>query len=182
MAAYSEKAQPFLDAIADAVFNSITVRDWLIRGTRAQAHYAGAPVLIDEQRAVRWRKKPTIQPFWANYHCGKDDRCTCRIAGSRSLESDAIFFFRNTLGHTLALHVEYKHPNEPFRPGQPEGYPLRAACFTKTHSQRPSLNAHDDWIAILFCGDETLRDSRSRNFDRVITHSEARGMIPSYPR
>src|SRR5438309_384879 len=114
MAGYSDKAQPYLDAIAESVFASQAVRDWLIEGTLAAASYLEADVLNDEQRAVRWAKKPTKQPFWANYFCGRDSRCTCRIAGSRSLESDAIFFLRNCERRVLGVHVEFKHRNEAF--------------------------------------------------------------------
>ena len=81
--AYSGKAQPYLDAIAESVFASQTVRDWLIIGTPAERAFTGASVLIDEQRAVRWTTKETKQPFWANYWCGRDSRCTCRIEGSK---------------------------------------------------------------------------------------------------
>lgn len=182
MAGYSQKAQPYLDAIAEGVFMSRDVRDWLVRGTPVQAKYTGADVLIDEQRRVRWRKGTTRQPFWANYFCGRDSRCTCRVAGSRSLESDAIFFLKDNLRHVLAIHVEFKHRNEPFRFGQPEGYPLRAACFAKTHALRPTMNAHHDWVTVLFCDEQALSDPRLANFQRVITHAEARRAIPNFPR
>lgn len=172
MPAYSGKAQPYLDAIAESVFKSTDVRDWLITGTPAEASYVGSEVLIDEQRAVRWRTKPTKQPFWANYWCGLDSRCTCRIEGSRGLESDAIFFFRNHLNRVLAVHIEFKHPGESFGFGQPEAYPLRAACFTKTFQTRPTLNSHHDWTTVLFCGSESLSDERLSHFQRVITHRE----------
>jgi hypothetical protein len=177
----SGKAQPYLDAIAESVFTSQGVRDWLITGTPAEANYTGCGVLIDEQREVRWRPGPTKQPFWANYHCGRDSSCTCRINGSRALESDAIFFFRNNLKRILAVHVEFKHPKEPFKFGQPEAYPLRAACFVETHHERPRLNAHHDSTTVIFCGVESLSDQRLSNFQRVITHSEAAGMIATYP-
>ena len=133
MPAYSGKAQPYLDAIADAVFASPDVRNWLIKGIPAEADYAGAQALVDEQRAVRWHKQRTKQPFWANYWCGRDSRCTCRIEGSKGLESDAIFFLQNSSNRVLAVHIEFKHPNEAFGYGQPEAYPLRAACFAATH-------------------------------------------------
>lgn len=181
MTAYSGKAQPYLDAIAESVFTSQDVRDWLIRGTPAEASYIGCDVLVEEQRAVRWRTRPTKQPFWANYWCGRDKRCTCRIDGSKGLESDAIFFLRNTLNRVLALHVEFKHPREPFSFGQPEAYPLRADCFAKTHHERLTLNAHHDWTTAVFCGAESLSDSRISHFQRVITHSEASRVIKAYP-
>jgi hypothetical protein len=181
MPAYSGKAQPYLDAIAESVFTSQDVRDWLVKDTPAEANYTGSSVLIDEQRDVRWRSKQTKQPFWANYWCGLDSRCTCRIEGSKGLESDAIFFFRNKSNRVLAVHVEFKHRNEPFGFGQPEAYPLRAACFAKTYHQRRTLNAHHDWTTVIFCGPEALADVRLRHFQRVITHDEAATIIAAYP-
>jgi hypothetical protein len=178
MSAYSEKAQPYLEAIAESVFASQEFRDWLIRGTAVEANYIGSNVLIDEQRAKRG---PTKQPFWANYHCGRDSRCTCRIEGSRALESDAIFFFRNSVGRVLAVHIEFKHSKEPFRPGQPAAYERRADCFLKTYDERRTLNAHHDWTTVLFCGPEARADSQVSHFQRVITHTEAAIMIPTYP-
>jgi len=179
--AYSGKAQPYLDPIAESVFTSQDVRDWLITGTPVEVDYVGSGVLIDEQRTTRWHTRPTTQPFWANYWCGRDSRCTCRIDGSRGLESDAIFFFRNSSDRVLAVHIEFKHPNESFQFGQPEAYPLRAACFAKTYRERPTLNAHDDWTTVIFCGSEALSDQRISYFQRVITHSEATKMIAAYP-
>jgi hypothetical protein len=182
MPAYSGKAQPYLDAIAEGLFASQEIRDWLLVGTSMAEQYTGAKVLIDEQRAVRWRVKPTKQPFWANYWCGRDSRCTCRIEGSKGLESDAIFFLRNDLARVLAVHVEFKHTGEAFSYGQPEAYPLRAACFAKTYHERPTLNRHDHWMTVLFCGEETLIDQRLTYFQRVITHGEAARMIRAYPK
>lgn len=181
MAAYSSKAQPYLDAIAEAVFASAEVRDWLIRGTPAEANYRGAEILSDEQRDVRWRRRKTTQPFWANYFCGRDAACTCRIEGSRGLETDAMFFVRNGSGRVLAIHLEFKHPYEQFGFGQPEAYPLRAECFSKTYQSRPTVNAHQDWMTVLFCGSEALSDPRVACFQRVITHNEAAGVIAGYP-
>lgn len=181
VAAYSQKAQPFLNAIADGIFTSVEVRNWLIAQTNAASSYKSAAILIEEQKAVRWHKKPTLQPFWANYHCGRDADCTCRIVGSKSLESDAIFFLQNGSGRILAVHIEFKHPKEPFGFGQPEGYPMRADCFARTHRERSTLNAHDDWITVIFCDEATLSDQRLSHFERVITHREAAAMIPNYP-
>jgi len=182
MPAYSGKAQPYLDAIADSAFASQDVRDWLIKGTPVEAEYTGSGVLIDEQRAVRWRTKRTKQPFWANYWCGRDRDCMCRIDGSKALESDAIFFFRNSLNRVLAAHIEFKHADEDFSSGQPEAYPLRAACFSKTYNKRSTLNAHHDWTTVIFCGTEARSDRRLSYFQRIIAHEEAAGMIAGYPR
>ena len=182
MPAYSGKAQPYLNAIADSVFTSQRTRDWLIKGTPTEAEYLGATVLYDEQRAVRWRLKTTKQPFWANYWCGRDARCTCRVEGSKGLESDAIFFFRNRVARVLAVHIEFKHRNEPFGFGQPECYSLRAACFAKTCAKRRTLNAHHDWTTVIFCGPESRGDAKLSHFQRVITHDEAANMIEAYPK
>jgi hypothetical protein len=182
MAGYSAKAQPYLNAVAEGIYSSRQIRDWLIKGTPAELTYTGAHVLIEEQQAVRWAKKPTKQPFWANYFCGRDSLCECRIEGSKSLESDAIFFLRNASARVLAVHVEFKHPNESFGFGQPEGYPLRAACFA-TGTYRPTtVNGHHDWTTVIFCGAECLSDPRLSHFHRVITHSEAAIMISAYPK
>lgn len=43
------------------------------------------------------------------------------------------------------------------------------------------MNAHHDWVTVIFCGEEALLDERLKHFQRVITHSEAAGMIGSYP-
>jgi hypothetical protein len=176
--AYSGKAQPYLDAIARAVFASQQVRDWLLQGTPAEASYRGSVAMEDGPRLIR---SGTKQPFWANHFCGRDSRCICRVDGSRALESDAIFFLRNASSRVLAMHIEFKHSREAFQLGQPEGYPLRAACFARTHQERSTLYPHDDWTTSIFCGPEALTDPRLVHFQRVIPHDEARSMIPGYP-
>lgn len=181
MKSYSHQAQPYLDAIAEGAFDSRDIRNWIISGTPAEGAYTDARILIDDQRAVRWLRKPTKQPFWANYHCGLDSKCVCRPPETKRLESDAIFFLENPAGRVLAIHVELKRPNEAFLDGQAEAYPMRAACFAKTHQDRPTLNAHHDWTTVLFCGPEKLSDPRIANFKRVITHDEAAPMLPGYP-
>ncbi len=181
MSDYSAKALPYLCAIAQSVFTSQDVRDWLIEGTVVAAEYTGSKVLEFEQEAVRWAKGKTKQPFWSNYHCGRDSQCTCRVEGSRSLESDAIFFFQNAKSRVLAVHVEFKRPGESFLHGQPEGYPCRAKCFVETWRDRPTLNEHHDWTTVLFCGPETLLDARCSFFSRLIVHSDAAQKISGYP-
>lgn len=181
MPGYSAKAQPFLDAVAEAIFASRAIRKWLLQGTDHWRAYADAEVLYEEQYEVRCGKNKMIQPFWANYWCGKDKNCACRIEGSNALESDAIFFLRNTSGRVLAMHLEFKHANEPFGYGQPEAYPLRGACFAETHKVRQNLNSHEDWMCVLICDKTTLGDERVSHFHRVITHQEASQRFPRWP-
>ena len=109
--AYSSKAQPFLDTIAEAVFLRQTVRDWLVAETRHAQVYTGAKSLHRERERLR---PDTKQPFYCNYWCGKDSPCTCRIEGSRSLETDAMFFLEAGSGRRLGVHVEFNHAGEPF--------------------------------------------------------------------
>lgn len=174
MAGYSSKAQPYLDAIADGVFSSQDFRDWLVAGTPAAASYTGSFALFEEQRDLRWRKRTTKQPFWANYHCGRDGECVCRIDGSVALESDAVFYLRNTHRRTLALHIEFKHRGEPLRYGQSEGYALRAECFrSHFHHSHPYSLPHDDWTTIIFCDEGFLVDQRVTHFQHAISHQAA---------
>jgi len=181
MPSCSAKAQPYLDAIAYSFFSSGDFRTWLLSGTRHENAYKHAVPLEAEQREVRWKYKPTKQPFWANYYCGRGLACVCQIEGSQSLESDAIFFLRNSEESTLAIHIEFKHPKETLLFGQPEAYPLRAACFARTHDQRKTLNSHNDWTTTLFCGEETLSDPRLNNFEKVVLFDEASRRITRWP-
>ena len=90
---YSHTAQPSLDAIAAAVISEQSVRDWLVATTRHGSVYKGARSLDREQESIRGTSMK--QPFYCNHWCGKDSRCTCRIEGSRSLETDAMFFLES---------------------------------------------------------------------------------------
>lgn len=175
---YSDKAQPYLDAIAAAVFASQSVRDWLVADTPLAREYRGASSLHHEQKSLR---PGTKQPFYCNYWCGKDSRCTCRIDGSRSLETDAMFFMEAGSRRRLAVHVEFKHAGEPLRPGQAEGYPLRASCWADRSKRPRSVLPHDDWLTVIFCGDMETDGEAVASFDRRIGHGEARRTIPGYP-
>jgi hypothetical protein len=80
------------------------------------------------------------------------------------------------------LHVAFKHLREPFEFGQPEGYPLRAACIARTHNQRSALNPPADWANGDIRRSDFSPDPRLSNFQRVITHAEASRMIRGYTR
>lgn len=60
MPGYSEKAQPFLDAIGHAVLSSVEIRDWILTGIPSAISYIGSKTLADDQRAKRGATK---QPF-----------------------------------------------------------------------------------------------------------------------
>jgi len=184
-----------MDAIAEAVFSSSEMRNWMIQGTPMQEKYADSDILspsndatlLKRQEDMRKRQEKTGKrpedglQFYENYWCGRDKKCTCHPEGSTAVESDAIFFFKNDAGRILAVHVEFKHENEKFKYGQAESYPHRAACFVETWRERTNMNEHHDWATVLICGAEKLKDSDSSHFQRVITHGELRERIPNYP-
>lgn len=180
MPGYSEKAQPFLNAIAASMFSSQVVRNWAVQCTPFEESYFGSEALVEEPRHARWKRKKTVQPFWANYWCGRDALCTCRENGT-GIETDAIFFLRNSARRVLALHLEFKHARERFGLGQREAYSRRARCFQETYASRPSLIPHDDWTTILICDEQSATEETRSFFHRVITHSQAAGMIKDYP-
>ena len=174
---YSYKALPYLDAIATGVFSEQSVRDWLVATTRHASAYEGARSLHLDQQSIR----PKPERYYCTYHCGKDSNCTCRIDGSKSLETDAMFFLEALSGRRLGVHVEFKHPGERFGFGQAEGYPLRAACWADRVRCPGTVLPHDDWLTVIFCGDAEIHDRSVAPFDRRIGHSEACGVIPGYP-
>jgi hypothetical protein len=163
------------------VREDILFRRFLISNTVFSEPYADAEALWEEQWRRRDRFDSMKGPFWSNYFCGKDSRCECRPPDAASLESDAIFFFRNGAGRVLAIHVEFKKTGEGFEPGQPEGYQLRASCFARTWKNRSGLNEHHDWMGVLVCGMDGLGDPKARLFQRVILHDQMRGILQRYP-
>ena len=185
MAKYSERAQPYLDAIADAVFSQEKVRNWLLAGTRHEIAYANARCLDDEQKACRGKIKA---PFYCNYWCYRcENGPNCGIfrqVGHPRVETDMMVFLESDEGRRLAIHIEFKHddPTEPLSCGQAEAYPLRAECWATNGYGPSSVMAHQDWLTIIFCGDDTKDSSEVAPFDRRISHSEARSMIERYPR
>jgi hypothetical protein len=120
-------------------------------------------------------------PFWSNYWYEPCQSCDCRIDKSVSMEIDAMFFPRNSVGETLALHIEMKRDREPLSIGQAEAYRPRAECFRDRRRVRKTLLAHDHFITVLFCGVGTNIPSVERHFDRVILHERARNVFPKYP-
>lgn len=81
---------------------------FLLDGTEYAQAYADAEPLWEEQ----WKKRdPTDSmtcPFWSNYWYEPCQSCDCRIDKSVSMEIDAMFFLRNSVGKTMALHIEMK--------------------------------------------------------------------------
>ena len=179
MAGYSDRAQPYLDALARAAFDAASVRDWLLSGTQHAGTYAGARSLHNEQFALRPNTK---QPFYCNYWCGRDTRCTCRPEGSRGLESDLMLFLENAAGRRLGLHLEFKAPGERLSFGQAQAYRMRAACWSSGAYRPRSVMPHQDRACVIVCR-RLEHDARElTHFDRVIDHTDAAAFIPGWPR
>ena len=80
-------AQPYLDAIARGMRDQAGLRAFMLEATPYADAYTGSELLWQEQSTTREKKKSMRCPFWSNYFCGLDGRCTCRIEGSKSLSS-----------------------------------------------------------------------------------------------
>ena len=178
MAGYSDRAQPYLDAIAQAAFASTAVRNLLLAGTPHVTDYANARCLDAEQFALRPNTK---QPFYCNYWCGKDSRCTCRPEGSKGLESDLMLFMENAKDRRLGLHLEFKAPGERLSFGQAEAYRMRAACWASGRYRPRSVMLHDDWLCVIVCRRVEHPDGELSHFERVIDHAEAATIFPGWP-
>ena len=178
MSSYSSRAQPFLDAIANAAFAGPEIRNWLLAGTKAASRWPAPVSLHEHQHALR---PNTRQPFYSNYWCGKDSRCTCRPEGSRALETDMMLFFENEDGDRLAVHVEFKAPGEKLSFGQAEAYRMRAECWARGQYRPRSVMPHQHLVTVIFCATAEHPAAELAFFDRVIAHADARDIIPGYP-
>ncbi|MBC6438540.1 MAG: hypothetical protein GDA52_10520 [Rhodobacteraceae bacterium] len=178
MSAYSERAQPYMDALAKAIFQDQSVRDWLITGTAKGKAFRGARSLHKEQENLR---KPTKQPFYCNYWCGRDTRCTCRVEGARGLETDMMVFLEAPDQRRLGISIEMKAPGDQLSPGQAECYPLRAACWCEGRTGYYAVIPHKVWMTVLLCPDADLTAADVTHFDKAIGHSEAGQIILGWP-
>jgi hypothetical protein len=179
---YQKRAQPYLDAVARGIKTSETARTFLLKNTVFETSFAANVPLWAEQWQKRDRANTLGCPFWANHWYEVCASCDCREPGTRSMETDAIFALRNAEGRVLALHIEFKHAHEAFRPGQAESYKRRAACFRDRRKERKTLLDHHDYATVLLCGRMTAGDPRvSTHFDRVVSHDDAAPWFDGYP-
>lgn len=178
---YQRLAQPYLAVIARGVRDHAPSREFLLKDTDFEEKYRGSLPLWHEQ----WRKRDQADsmkcPFWSNYWYEPCNSCSCRIDKSVSMEIDAMFFLRNDVGRTLAVHVEMKRDREPLSLGQAQAYRPRAACMREQRRNRATLLKHDDFVTVIFCGIGTDIPFVEEHFDRVILHQCARNVFPGYP-
>jgi len=179
MTAYSARAQPYMDALARGVFDSQTVRDWLVSGCEKGEAFIGAKSLHAEQKK---RRRPTKQPFYCNYWCGQDARCACRVPNARGIETDMmVFLAADRDGRRLGISIEMKAPGDRLAPGQAACYPLRAACWRDGRKGYAAIVPHDDWMTVIVCPDADLAAPDMAHFDKAIGHGEAARIVPGYP-
>jgi hypothetical protein len=174
-------AQPYLGAIACGVRDNSKCRDYLIDGTEYELSYKNCKPLWTEQWKQRDPGDKMKCPFWSNYWYNPCKYCNCKIEKSVSMEIDAIFFFQNSQGRRLAIHIEMKRVGEPLSGGQAEAYRPRAACFRDGRRERAAILPHHDFLTVLFCGKDVDVVQMKRHFDQVIYHNDASLIFPSYP-
>jgi hypothetical protein len=178
---YQKKVQANLSAIAKGIKSDHQLICFLLEGTLHASAYEQAELLWAEQWKIRDPNNLMICPFWTNYWYNPCQACNCRIDSSVSMEIDAMFFLKNPAGKILAIHLEMKRDHEQFTHGQAEAYLPRAACYREQRRERKGLLAHDDFLAVLFCGAGTDLALAKRHFSRVVLHSEASRRFPGYP-
>lgn len=175
---YSELELKYARPIADGILNSSNFRHFLLKGTAFESMSETAIPLWEEQEKLR--SKNLKNPYWFNYWCGKDSRCTCR-AKEGGIETDIMMVLRSHDQSTLALHIEVKRPGDKLSAGQAESYPRRAACWAHPDSRPPTVYPHQRFVTILACGRELESDPNLAHFDRVVFHDEIEKLIAIYP-
>lgn len=177
MAAYSELELRYARPIANALLHNCIFRQWLLTGTTQQNNALEARSLGDLQRSLR---SPSMKnPWWFNYWCGKDSKCTCRIG--TGIETDILLIFETTTDRRFGLHIEIKRPGDQLGHGQAESYPRRAGCWANSDTRPKTVPPHQDFLTILICGRELASDLRLQYFDKVVFHDEVAKKIQSYP-
>jgi hypothetical protein len=174
---YSELELRYARPVARAILESGDFRQWLLAGTRHESSALAARPIGEIQRALR---SPTMKnPYWFNYWCSKDSKCSCRIG--TGIETDILLVLECPDTRRLGLHVEIKRPGEGLGNGQAESYPRRAACWAKPNTRPKTVPAHQDYLTMLICGRELASDHRVLCFDKVLFHDEVAKKIRVYP-
>ena len=177
MASYSASELRYARPLANALLVSGLFRQWFFSGTRHENDVLMARPLGDLQLQLR---SPGIKnPYWFNYWCGKDKRCSCRVG--TGIETDILLLWEVGNARRLALHIEVKRPGDCLGDGQAESYPRRAACWSTPATKPQTVPAHDQYATMLVCGPELAADSRCKWFDKVLFHGDIAKRIAVYP-
>ena len=176
MGAYSDLELKYARPIANAILSDGDFRSWFLSETRLGEKVKLAIPVGEAQGRLR---SPTIKnPYWFNYWCGKDSRCTCKIG--TGIETDILLILAYG-ERKLGLHIEVKRPGEMLGNGQAESYPRRAACWADAETKPRTVLSHDDYLTVLVCGENLASDPRLSHFDKVIYHSDVRPRLKIYP-
>lgn len=174
---YSDRELKYARPVAGALLENSSFRRWLLTGTKFGPTILAARPVGEIQGA---RRSPGLKnPYWFNYWCGKDSRCTCRIG--TGIETDILLIFDCPNDRRLALHIEVKRPGDRLGDGQAESYPRRAACWADPSTRPRPVLPHDDFLTMLVCGRDLKSDRRLKHFDKVIFHDEVAKQISVYP-
>src|SRR3954451_17680717 len=106
--AYSESELAYARPVAKALIEDSGFRGWFLSGTKFEVGAVDACPLVEAQSKLRSRSMKN--PFWFNYWCGKDAKCTCRIGSG--IETDMLIILSFPDERTVALHVEMKRPGD----------------------------------------------------------------------
>lgn len=175
---YSNLELKYARPLADALIESAEFRQWALAGTCYQDRAASWRHDGEMQRAQRGRPSMT-NPYWFNYWCGKDTRCSCRIG--TAVETDILLIFEDDPVGRVALHVEVKRPGDSLGDGQAATYPRRAACWAMEATRPRGVVAHSEFATILACGENLADAPDVVAFDRVLFHSDIGKRLSPYP-
>jgi hypothetical protein len=177
MTAYSADELRYARPLVAAFLKSGDFRQWLLGGTKHEKNITNAAPAGEIQGSLR---SPNIKnPYWFNYFCPKDSKCTCRIESG--IETDILLILRCANHRNLGVHIEVKRPGDHLRNGQAESYPRRAACWTNPDTRPRTVLPHDGFLTILVCGRDIASDPRIRFFDKVVFHDDLARKLDVYP-
>lgn len=173
MLRYSDLELRYARPVAQAILDNASFREWMLEGT----DHSGAHPIGVEQAALR---SPSMKnPYWFNYWCGKDSRCSCRIGSG--IETDILIVMQKPGERRVGLHIEVKRPGEKLGSGQAESYPRRAACWADPATRPRTVAHHNEFMTMLLCGRELGTDERLRHFDKIVYDDQIAERINPYP-
>lgn len=177
-AGYSELELRYARPLAAALIADADFRDWVLSGTRHER--LARTAFHDAERQRLRRNLPSMKnPYWFNYWCGKDRRCTCRVG--TAVETDILLIFACEDETDLAVHIEVKRPNDTLGDGQAVTYSRRAACWATDATRPPRIVPHSAFVTVLACGANLVSDPDLVYFDKVIFHDDIAKRLHPYP-
>lgn len=173
MVAYSDAELRYARPLAAALISNPAFRAW----------FAADPSLAtakhDPSLQARLRSHGMKNPYWFNYWCGKDSRCSCRIG--TGIETDILLIFDRLDHGCTAIHIEVKRPTDKLGDGQAESYPRRAACWRNPATRPRTVPPHDTTRLVLVHGFAEPPVTARHAFDALWHHDEVARHIGGYP-